>query len=174
MTSPEIITRLEALEINYQQLSTTVAELANIMRYQMLQSESDRRQAEIDRRQAETDRRQAETDRNTFINAISKNSEDIERLTERFNQFLENAAIDRNTFIDAISENSEDIERLTERFEQFLENAAQDRQQAAIDRQQAAIDRQQQAELNQQFQSEIRRIWEYLFTQSGNGHNPIS
>jgi len=117
MDNKDIIARLEALEINYQQLNVTVAELTNIMRYQMQQAAQDREQAVADRHQAE---------------------------------------IDRNTFIDAISENSEDIEQLTERFNQFIEQAAADRQQAALDRQ------------------EIRRIWEYLLTQSSNGHNPTS
>jgi len=51
--------------------------------------------------------------------------------------------------------------------------AEADREQAAADRQQAAIDRQtfqnNLTETNQQFQSEIRRIWEYLSSQNRNG-----
>jgi len=107
---------------------------------------------------------------------LERNSEDINRLANRLDQVVVNAEEDRETIravirelvetgeadrialIDAVSENTERIDILTERFNQFIENAAQDRH--------------YQAEINQQLLSEIRRIWEYLLTQSSNGHNP--
>lgn len=79
---------------------------------------------------------------------------DRQTMRDIVRELVENAETDRQAFIDSISENSERIDELTERFNRFVEQAAADRQQAALDRQ------------------EIRRIWEYLLTQSGNGHTP--
>jgi len=100
MSDIELITRLEALEINHQQLNNTVAELVNLMRFQMVQSERDRKEAEIDR--------------NTFIDQITENSEEIEQLTERFTQFVENAAADRHHYAELNQHSLNEIRRIWE------------------------------------------------------------
>jgi hypothetical protein len=105
----------------------------------------------------------AERDRlnfqNNFVDINQRSEAEREAFILGFQEITRRAEIDRNTFLDSISENSEDIERLNERFDQFIEQAAADRQQAVIDR--------------QQFQAEIRRIWEYLYLLQGrNGSTP--
>jgi len=105
---------------------------------------------------------QAEADHQHFQNALNETNkraeQDRETIRAVIRELVETGEADRIALIDAVSENTERIDTLTERFNQFIENAAQDRH--------------YQAEINQQVLSEIRRIWEYLLTQSSNGHNP--
>jgi archaellum component FlaC len=64
-----------------------------------------------------------------------------------------------------INQLTENVSAVTNRVDILAIQAEQDRAQAAEDRQQAAVDR-------QEFRSEIRRIWEYLLQQGGNGNTP--
>ncbi|MGI2908349.1 hypothetical protein [Tolypothrix sp. VBCCA 56010] len=66
-----------------------------------------------------------------------------------------------------INQLTENVNAVTNRVDILAIQAEQDRAQAAEDRQQAAVDR-------QEFRSEIRRIWEYLLQQGGNGNTPPS
>jgi phage-related protein len=145
----DILTQLERLNFKIDSNTTAIAQLAEIVRYQVMQAERDRQQAERDRQtfqNAITEiNHRAEADRQTFQNAIA--------------EINQRAEIDRNTFIDSISEIFEEIDKLQEQAERDREAATADRQQAAIDR--------------QQFQQEIRRIWEYLYLLQGrNGNSP--
>lgn len=80
------------------------------------------------------------------------------------------AVLAQNDTIDVLVANiqqlTENVNAVTNRVDILATQAEQDRAQAAQDRQQAAIDR-------QEFRTEIRRIWEYLFRQGGNGNTPI-
>jgi len=85
-----------------------------------------------------------------------------ESTEERFNR-LESFFADISEVVIA---QSEAIDSLTTNLNNFAEQTTRNinalAEQAAADRQQAAIDR-------QAWQAEIRRIWEYLLQQGGNG-----
>jgi len=156
-----------------------------ILERHIIQSAADRQQAERDRQtfqnnftaiteQAERDRRQATADRQHFQNAINQINQQAEqeRLTTRavVRELVQNAEADRLALVDSITENKEKIDTLTQRFDRFVEQAAADRQQAAIDRQQF---QNSISQLTQEFQTETRRIWEYLYLLQGrNGNSP--
>ena len=157
---PDILAQLERLNLKTDNNTTAITQLAEIVRYQVMQAERDRLSFQNNftaiNQQAERDRQQAERDRQTFQNAITEANR--------------RAEVDRNTFIDQITEIFEEIEELQERAERDREAATADRQQAAIDRQQF---QNSIAEMNQQFQAEVRRIWEYLYLLQGrNGNTP--
>jgi len=118
-SQPDIIAQLERLNLKTDSNTKVISELAEIVRYQVIQSERDRLHFQ------------------NSINEINQRQQaQLEAITIGFREITQRAEIDRNTFLDSISENSEDIEQLRERFDQFIEQAAADRQQAAIDRQQ--------------------------------------
>jgi hypothetical protein len=124
---------------------------------------------------------QSERDRQTFQNNFTAITEQAERDRKQATQdrettravvreLVQNAEADRLALLDSITENREKIDTLTQRFDRFVEQAAADRQQAAIDRQQF---QNSISELTQQFQTETRRIWEYLYLLQGrNGNSP--
>jgi len=147
------------------------------------ESRLDRIEALLERHiiQSAADRQQAERDRQTFQNNFTAITEQAERDRKQATQdrettravvreLVENAEADRLALLDSITENREKIDTLTQRFDRFVEQAAADRQQAAIDRQQF---QRSISELTQQFQTETRRIWEYLYLLQGrNGNTP--
>lgn len=94
-----------------------------------------------------------------------------ESTEERFNRLesffadVSEVVIAQNDAIDSLTVNLNNFaEQTTRNINALAEQAAADQQQAAADRQQAAIDR-------QAWQAEIRRIWEYLLQQGGNGRS---
>jgi predicted RNase H-like nuclease (RuvC/YqgF family) len=148
-------------------VETRLDRIEALLERHIIQSAADRQQAERDRQtfqsnftaiteQAERDRKQATQDRETTRAVVR--------------ELVENAEADRLALLDSITENREKIDTLTQRFDRFVEQAAADRQQAAIDRQQF---QRSISELTQQFQTETRRIWEYLYLLQGrNGNTP--
>ncbi|CAM5999214.1 unnamed protein product [Sphagnum balticum] len=153
---PDILAQLERLNLKTDNNTTAITQLAELMRFQMVQSERDRQQAAADREQAGRDRQ-------TFQNSIRE-------ISQRVDDSIKQAEIDRNTFMDQVAEILEEIEELQERADRDREAVTADRQQAAIDRQQF---QRSISELTQQFQTETRRIWEYLYLLQGrNGNTP--
>jgi len=111
---------------------------------------------------------------------LERNSLDINTLTNRLDQVTVNAERDRQHFQNSITEINQQqaqLEAITIGFREISQRVDASIQQAASDRQQAAIDRQQFqnsiSQLTQQFQTETRHIWEYLYLLQGrNGNSP--
>jgi septal ring factor EnvC (AmiA/AmiB activator) len=109
---PDILAQLERLNLKTDSNTTAISQLAELMRFQMVQSERDRQHfqnsiTEINQRQ------QAQ------LEAVIIGFREI---SSRVDDSIRQADIDRDNFIDQISD--------------MQEQAAADRQQAAIDRQQ--------------------------------------
>jgi len=162
-----IIAQLERLNLKTDSNTTSITQLAEIVKFQVIQAERDR-QTLLNTVNSLSNRVDqvtinAERDRLHFQNSINdinqRQQVQLEAITigfreisSRVNDSIKQAEIDRNTFINQMSD-------IAEGLEEVQEQAAQDRQQAAIDR--------------QQFQEEIRRIWEYLYLSQGrNGSTP--
>jgi hypothetical protein len=90
---PDILAQLERLNLKTDNNATAIAQLAEIVRYQVMQAERDRQI--FQNALAETNQR-AEIDPNTFIDSISEIFEEIEQLHERAERDREAAAADRH------------------------------------------------------------------------------
>jgi hypothetical protein len=161
-----IIAQLERLNLKTDSNTTSITQLAEIVKFQVIQAERDRQTllSTVNSLSSRVDQVtiNAERDRQHFQNSINEINQrqqaqleaiaiGFREISSRVNASIQQAEIDRNTFINHINEMAEGLESTQEQ-------AVQDRQQAAIDR--------------QQFQEEIKRIWEYLYLSQGkNGHS---
>ncbi|MGI2906801.1 MULTISPECIES: hypothetical protein [Tolypothrichaceae] len=96
---------------------------------------------------------------NIFANigeTVVAQSDTIDVVVANINQLTENV----NRLNNSVDNLTIAVNRSTANIEILTAQAAEDRQQAAVDR--------------QEFRSEIRRIWEYLLQQGGNGNTPPS
>ncbi|MEH2070044.1 MAG: hypothetical protein V7K47_18095 [Nostoc sp.] len=91
---------------------------------------------------------------------------------DRIEAILATVAIQQNANTQAIAQVTDRIDQLTIKVDNLTEDVDYLRELTLHNIELAQADREQAERDRSSFQEEIRRIWEYLLRQSGNGNNP--